>query len=214
MRAGLHHAHGSQRLVAGQFWGRVDGVMVYKSIEECFLEKGGSSCFCWHWQRLGCPTGNLLWAEHNELALRIWGFWDSCRKGLVVQQGRMEISNEVQAGLAATVLQVLGSSPGDAGPCLPCSTANCQASSPCQPCRRVMPWFSLKLFILSPLLCLFCPVVKILRRLWEGGDLPVHQTTSPLWSQLQGAHETAHWSLGPLGFLPRHYFEGEHRLFI
>lgn len=38
----------------------------------------------------------------------------------------------------------------------------------CQACCGVMPWFTLKLFILSPLLCLFCPVVMILHGLWEG----------------------------------------------
>lgn len=70
-----------------------------------------------HWPQW-CPTSNLLWTGHNELALRIWGFWDSCSKGLMVQQGRMAISNEVQAGLAAMVLQVLGSAPCDAGPSL------------------------------------------------------------------------------------------------
>lgn len=176
--------------------------MVFKSIEECFLEKGGSSCFYWHWQRLGCPTGNLLWAEHNELALRISGFWDSCHKGLVVQQGRVGISNEVQAGLAATVLQVLGSSPGDAEPCLPCSTANCQASSPCQACRGVMSWFRLKLFILSPLLCLFCPVVKILRGLWEGGDLPVPKPQVHFGPSCKGLVKHLTGLLGLLGSFP------------
>lgn len=159
--------------------------------------------------------------------MRIWGFWNSCPKGLMVQQGRMGISHVVQAGLAATVLQVLGSALGDAGPCLPCSTASCQVSSPCQACRGVMPWFSLKLFILSPLLCLFqpcgndpawavggrrppcAPNPKWL--LWEMGSAVLGGT---LWSQLQGACETPHWSLGPLRFLPRHYYEGERRLFI
>lgn len=109
-----------------QFWGRVDGMMVHKSIEGFFLEKRGSSCFCSleNWQR-------LMWAGHGELALRIWGFWDSCLKELMVQQGRMRISHEVQGGFAATALQVLGSALGDAGPCLPCSTASCQASNRC-----------------------------------------------------------------------------------
>lgn len=160
MRAGLHHAHSSQRSVAGYFWDRVDGTMLHKSTEGFLWEKRGSSCFCSleHWQRLaGCPSGSLLWAGHGELALRIWGFWNSCPKRLMVQQGRMGISHGVQASLAAMMPQVLGSALGDAGPCLPCSTASCQVSSPCQACCGVMPWFSLKLFILSPLLCLFQP---------------------------------------------------------
>lgn len=49
-----------------------------------------------------------------------------------------------------------------------------------------MPWFSLKLFILSPLFCLFHPVVMILHGLWEGEDLPVHQTKTGFcwtWNQ-------------------------------
>lgn len=130
-----------------------------------------------HWPQW-CLTSNLLWAGHDELALRIWGFWDSCPKGLVVQQGRMGISNEVQAGLAATVLQVLGSAPRDAGSCLPAAQPAARPAVLASPCHEVMPWFSLKLFILSPLLCLFYPVVMILHGLWEREELPVHQTKS------------------------------------
>lgn len=47
-------------------------------------------------------------------------------------------------------------------------------------------FFSLKPFILSPLFYLFCPVVMILQGLWEGEELPVHQTTSGVcvrWDQ-------------------------------
>lgn len=75
-----------------------------------------------------------------------------------------------------------------------------------------MPWFSLKLLILSPLLCLFCPVLMILHGLWEGEDLPVHQTTSGFCGRWdQRCHLTG---LLGLWFLPRHYYEREHRLFI
>lgn len=54
---------------------------------------------------------------------------------------------------------------GDTGLCLPCSMVSCQLSSPCQTCRGFMPWFTLKLLMLLPLLCLFLPVVMILQSL-------------------------------------------------
>lgn len=72
MRAGLHHAHSSQRLVWEQLWGRADGTMLHKRIKGIFLEKSGSACFCSlePWKRLAvCPTGSPLWARRGELAL-------------------------------------------------------------------------------------------------------------------------------------------------
>lgn len=60
-------------------------MMVHKSVEEFFAGEWRKLLLLPALAETGwCLTGNLLWAGHNELALRIWGFWDSCPKGLMV----------------------------------------------------------------------------------------------------------------------------------